>query len=114
MEEFKELLLEKYFKYRKENVVKDEVIDNILLKEMYWTNGFEDDPNQYLFKDYEAVNKYFSVVGIHNNPGDNLPMKEHGYMCGDLWKSSSLCEGYNKAIFTRIDEELEKRIYNLT
>ena len=60
-----------------------------------------------------GVAKYFSVVDIHNHPGNNLPMKEHGYMCGDLWKGSSLCEGYNKAIFTRIFEELEKRIFDL-
>jgi hypothetical protein len=112
MEKFKELLLEKYFKYRKENVVKDEAIDNILLKEMSWTNGFETTPTEYLFKDYDAVHKYFSVVDTRNHPGDNLPMKEHGYMCGDLWKGSSLCEGYNKAIFARIFEELERRAFN--
>jgi len=105
----KKEILKKYFKYRKDNEVKDEVIDNIFLKEIYWTNGVKDSEKVYLFKDFEAVINFFNVVDLDNHPGDNLPLKESGYCCGTMWRNSQICNDINEVIFTRIYEELEKR-----
>ena len=94
-------ILNEYFNYRIKNIdIGDEIIDNIFYKEIYFTRGFENDPKQYLFKDFKDIQRFFN----------NIDKDSIDRISNDGRKSSSgIYDRYDDFIKTRIYEEIEKR-----
>ena len=100
MDENKIKILEEYFSYRRENDVKDDIIDNIFLKEMYWDKG--NGEKSYLFPDLISIKKFFDITkDIEKKSVDDSPLQWGGpSVCGTMLRNSSICDSINEVIYS--------------
>ena len=102
-------ILQEYIDYRKNNDIKDEVIDNIFLNEMVWPDG--DGKKCHLFKDFESINKFFNNIVLTKKCADNVPRSwgGKGSVCGTMLLNAIIVDDIKEVLLNRIYEELEKR-----
>jgi hypothetical protein len=113
MSKNKEEILQEYIDYRRVNDVKDEVIDNIFLNEMVWSDG--DGNDCHLFKDHGRIKTFFENIILGRHADDN-PIRAwggKGNVCGTMYRNAVIVDNINEAIFNRIYEELEKRDFRI-
>ncbi|KKL69442.1 hypothetical protein LCGC14_2114920 [marine sediment metagenome] len=103
MEEEKLTIIQKYFDYRKNNPdIRDEVIDNIFLKEMVWLE------DKHIFPTYDRVKSFFEREDVFKGSCVGQEVKS-GRRCGTMMRNAQIVDNIDECIYTRVYEELEKR-----